>query len=469
MKSKFISKLFSLSLLIILILGLYPLDYANGQQSDLPIYIIQTGDTLSTIALRFNISTDDLISTNNIENPNLVGVGDRLLIPGLEGISGILTTQTISLGTTLLSQIRKYQLKNDVLTQLNKYTSPLELFAGQEMLIPIQEGALPLTEISPIQVGMSFLENSIQNNTSPWVIQQLNDISGTWDVLPNEHLFYSETEEVTLPNALIKQVDVNSLPLVQGETVEIILNTTEPAVINASINGKNFTFFSDDGDKYVSLLGISAVTEPGAYQFQLNAISEGGSTYNLNQWIILSEGPYTNDPEIYVDPIYVDPVVISEEELMFDQIISTATSTKYWEGRFQAPIADPTCIVGYFGNRRSYNDGALLYYHTGIDFNVCIEPNLYILAPARGIVVAAEEMTIRGNAIIIDHGWGVYTGYWHLSQFQVEVGDMVEPGQIIGIVGDTGRSAGPHLHFEMIVNGTAVNPLTWLNKTFPSQ
>ncbi|MCJ7695219.1 MAG: M23 family metallopeptidase, partial [Anaerolineaceae bacterium] len=374
------------------------------------------------------------------------------------------------LGTTLLNQNRKYQLKNDVLIKLNKYTSPLELFAGLEMIVPIKEDSLPLTETPPIQLGMSLLELSIQNNTSPWGLQQLNDISGTWDVNPNEHLYFGKSEqEVTTTFALIKSVNVNSLPLIQGETVEMVVNTVEPAAINASINGKNLYFFSEEANTYVSLLGISAVAEPGAYQLQLDATSESGSTYSLNQWLLLSEGPYTNDPEIYVGAKYVDPIVISEEELIFDQLVAQASSTRYWNGRFQAPIADPTCIVGYFGNRRSYNDGALLYYHTGIDFNVCIEPNLYILAPARGIVVAAEEMIIRGNAIIIDHGWGVYTGYWHLSQFQVEVGDIVEPGQTIGIVGNTGRSAGPHLHFEMIVSGAAVNPLTWLNKTFPSQ
>ncbi|MCD6322650.1 MAG: M23 family metallopeptidase, partial [Clostridiales bacterium] len=117
------------------------------------------------------------------------------------------------------------------------------------------------------------------------------------------------------------------------------------------------------------------------------------------------------------------------------------------------------------GNRRSYNDGALLYYHTGIDYGVCADLNIY--ATAKGIVVYADESIIRGNTIIIDHGWGVYTVYCHLSEFHATVGDKVEQGQLIALIGSTGRATGPHLHFEIRVNGTAVNPLTWLGKTFP--
>jgi murein DD-endopeptidase MepM/ murein hydrolase activator NlpD len=83
------------------------------------------------------------------------------------------------------------------------------------------------------------------------------------------------------------------------------------------------------------------------------------------------------------------------------------------------------------------------------------------------MVVFADETVIRGNAVVIDHGWGVFSGYWHLAEINVNTGDLLEPGDLIGMVGNTGRSAGPHLHFEMIVNGTAVNPLDWLTKVYP--
>ncbi len=93
--------------------------------------------------------------------------------------------------------------------------------------------------------------------------------------------------------------------------------------------------------------------------------------------------------------------------------------------------------------------------------------NLNIYAPASGVVIVAQELPVKGNAIFIDHGWGVYSGFAHLSSFNVQVGDYVQAGDIIGQIGDTGRSAGPHLHFEINIGDTPVNPLTWLDELFP--
>jgi murein DD-endopeptidase MepM/ murein hydrolase activator NlpD len=103
--------------------------------------------------------------------------------------------------------------------------------------------------------------------------------------------------------------------------------------------------------------------------------------------------------------------------------------------------------------------------HTGIDF--CGGEGLPIFAPAAGRVVFAAPLTVRGNATIIDHGWGVYSGFWHQSEIQVNVGDVVEQGQVIGLVGGTGRSTGPHQHWEVWVNGVQVDPLNWLNQAYP--
>ena len=87
------------------------------------------------------------------------------------------------------------------------------------------------------------------------------------------------------------------------------------------------------------------------------------------------------------------------------------------------------------------------------------------LAP--GVVVFAGWMDVRGNATMIDHGWGVYSAYLHQSEFKVKVGDKVETGQVIGLVGGTGRAGGPHLHFEILVGDVPVNPLDWLQQAYP--
>jgi murein DD-endopeptidase MepM/ murein hydrolase activator NlpD len=74
---------------------------------------------------------------------------------------------------------------------------------------------------------------------------------------------------------------------------------------------------------------------------------------------------------------------------------------------------------------------------------------------------------VRGNATLIDHGWGVYSGYWHQSVIQVKGGDQVDTGQVIGFNGATGRVTGPHLHWELWVGGVQVDPLQWTEVPFP--
>jgi murein DD-endopeptidase MepM/ murein hydrolase activator NlpD len=299
-------------------------------------------------------------------------------------------------------------------------------------------------------------------------VKDQNNLLETWLLIPNDQLISLAKENSSLMGKpLVQDLSISPLTLVQGETVKIIIHTNQAVEINALLDNTPISFFNETENEYIALHGVHAMQEPGVYPLHLAINPQFGSEYQIDQLILITEGEYSQDPEIYVDDIYVDPETIRLDEEELNAIVSVITPIKYWDGLFSSPIADPSCIVGYFGNRRSYNDGALLYYHTGVDFSVCIAENLYAYAPAKGKVVFANETVIRGNAVIIDHGWGVFSGYWHLAEINVNAGDLLEPGDLIGMIGNTGRSAGPHLHFEMIVNGSAVNPLDWLNKVYP--
>jgi len=146
-----------------------------------------------------------------------------------------------------------------------------------------------------------------------------------------------------------------------------------------------------------------------------------------------------------------------------------ASPTKIWNGVFTSPAVYPNEFTSRYGTRRTYygtgTDLTIKGFHTGLDF--AGGEGLQIFAPAPGRVVFAAPLTVRGNAIIIDHGWGVYSGFWHQSQLMVNVGDVVEQGQVVGLVGGTGRVTGAHLHWEVWVNGVQVNPLDWLNQAYP--
>ncbi len=114
-----------------------------------------------------------------------------------------------------------------------------------------------------------------------------------------------------------------------------------------------------------------------------------------------------------------------------------------------------------FGSREDpINGGA--EYHTGID--ISLDPGQPVYATAAGTVEAASWNGAYGRMIVIDHGYGLQTRYAHLSGFAVSAGDHVERGRVIGYVGSSGRTTGPHLHYELLVNGQLMDPLRLLWK-----
>jgi murein DD-endopeptidase MepM/ murein hydrolase activator NlpD len=135
-----------------------------------------------------------------------------------------------------------------------------------------------------------------------------------------------------------------------------------------------------------------------------------------------------------------------------------------WEGTFGLPIASNR-VTSPFGTRRSYNNGPVGGFHTGTDFGAGNGTPIY--APAAGRVALAEELVVRGNSVLIDHGLGVFSGYWHQSDLAVQEGQTVQPGDPIGYVGDTGLVTGNHLHWEMRVGGIAVDPMQWTEMAVP--
>jgi murein DD-endopeptidase MepM/ murein hydrolase activator NlpD len=112
-----------------------------------------------------------------------------------------------------------------------------------------------------------------------------------------------------------------------------------------------------------------------------------------------------------------------------------------------------------FGNRADPFTGQR-DFHPGIDISTPIGTR--VAAPADGLVVSCAEKGAYGNTIIVDHGFGIVTRYGHLSGFNVKPGQQVRRGDVIGFVGSTGRSTGPHLHYEVWVRDQAQNPIHYI-------
>ena len=278
--------------------------------------------------------------------------------------------------------------------------------------------------------------------------------------------FFTETLPKPLPPpgfSGLSDITINPLPILQGEALEVGISSTTGTTFSGFFNDKPLYFFSDDGEQYYSFHGIHAQTEPGVYTLRITATESDGSETSFEQLVLLADVDYGSEYVYVSDGLNEDD--IAEENAYLSSVLNGPSSDRYWNGKFYYPVDEP-CFGSLFGLERNYNDGALYFYHTGLDFPVCA-PNLNVYAPNAGKVILAEELYIKGNAVIIDHGWGVYSSFAHLSEINVQVGDFVEPGDIVGLIGDTGRSAGPHLHFEINIGDIPVNPLTWLTEEYP--
>ncbi len=129
-----------------------------------PTYTIQSGDTLGVIAAKFGVSIDEIIKVNNIENPNILSAGQQIIIPGLEGVTGNLTAETIPLGASLTSLSVQHQFPISMLTKLNKVTSPEEVYAGSSLILPVSEQAA-LRNVKILKSGESLLETAAKIKT----------------------------------------------------------------------------------------------------------------------------------------------------------------------------------------------------------------------------------------------------------------------------------------------------------------
>lgn len=150
------------------------------------------------------------------------------------------------------------------------------------------------------------------------------------------------------------------------------------------------------------------------------------------------------------------------------QAYATFSPALLWQGVWQWPLKVAWSQTTDFAQRRVYN-GKLdtLYYHGGIDMapdSGVPGANAYTAAP--GKVIFTGELQARGNTVVVDHGLGITSYYFHLSQINVQVGQMLENGAVVGLVGSTGRSTGAHLHWEVRVNGIITDPRNFLNQDF---
>jgi murein DD-endopeptidase MepM/ murein hydrolase activator NlpD len=189
--------------------------------------------------------------------------------------------------------------------------------------------------------------------------------------------------------------------------------------------------------KAVELVGTLDVLEPGYPERQLQVASK------------------------YIKPPKSVKAQMAEDRAAFATAFSQPFASPLFPRNFAWPR--PNHITAPFGDRRSFN-GKLQSQHFGTDLDG--ETGDSILAANDGEVVMTRECYSSGNTVILHHGGGLYTTYFHMSHFDVKPGQRVQQGQKLGLVGKTGRVTGPHLHWGVKVDGLWVDGLTLLKLDF---
>jgi murein DD-endopeptidase MepM/ murein hydrolase activator NlpD len=463
MKHSFLSHL--LRVISVAALAALALPHPTAAQSSGLTYTVRSGDYLSSIAADFHTTVTRLLLANNIPDPNVLSAGTVLVIPGFEDVQGEAIPVTLPAFETVQTFNQRTRVPDALMNRINFITSPEALYAGQIYYV-IYKDEVPQTEI-PLTAGMTDLELAVRQNVNPWLPAVFNDLAATWDLLPNSILFLPADQSPTANTAIpaLSSLNVSPTPLKQGKTTEVRATGFGSTTLSGTLGDYSLNFFPASDGSLVALQGIERMLDPGLMPLVITLTNPDGSSYTTQTTLRLRQTDYGVDVPLEVKDEYIDPAVTVPEAEHLRELTTPAPAERQWSS-FVAPDPYPDLLTSTFGRLRSFNGSAYIYYHGGLDFVGSPMDPAY--AAANGTVVFAGELAVRGNAVIISHGWGVYSGYAHLSEIDVAVGDYVEAGRKIGMVGATGRVSGPHLHFEVYVGGVLVDPSDWLNNYYNS-
>lgn len=254
----------------------------------------------------------------------------------------------------------------------------------------------------------------------------------------------------------------------EGEVIGVHLHQPEagrrPVSVEGSLDGRPVRFVRRGEDWF----GVASapIGASGPATLELRFALGPDSTVMRETTVPVGERSFPAT-RLSVDPRYSSPaeeslVRIREERKLVMAVLARVSDDWLPRGGFRHPRA--TRVTSPFGQRRIFND-ELRSRHTGVDF--AGPTGAPVRAAARGRVALAEDLYYAGNAVYVDHGLGLYTGYFHLSEIAVGEGDTVRSGELIGRVGATGRVTGPHLHWSAWVHGEPLDARSLLELDVP--
>jgi murein DD-endopeptidase MepM/ murein hydrolase activator NlpD len=268
-------------------------------------------------------------------------------------------------------------------------------------------------------------------------------------------------------HASAPRLTVHALPThpVNGGPVLFQVSTTAKLEsLTGTWLGHSLIFTLDPhGKTWSALAGVSIETAPGSYALELTGdlASKTGSSAKatLSRKFSVARAKYPKiKVNLSVEKKFTEPSLEQQEQIaegvkVKEEYLNRVSPAREWDGKFTAP-AD-AAISDVFGSQRIFN-GKAQRPHFGLDFRV--PAGTQVAAMNQGTVLLARFLYFEGNCVVIDHGQGLLTLYFHLSEFKVKEGETVKRGQEIGLSGGTGRATGPHLHVAVRWQGTYLDP-----------
>lgn len=270
----------------------------------------------------------------------------------------------------------------------------------------------------------------------------------------------AERKDATTSSPILVETRARSLQ--PGELVLYTI-TVPPGGTDVTVAAFEHTVgaIRGEGDTWLALVGIDLTTKPGTFPTTVTATLPTGKTSTTKPLTVAPKQFPTR--RLTVNPAMVNPPPTALDRIKRDterinQAYRSPAMEALWSGPFARPVLD--VANSRFGSRSVFNN-TRSSPHTGADFSS--PAGTPIKAPNRGRVRLAEDLYFSGNTVILDHGLGLFSLFAHLSAFKVQEGDTVATGDIVGLVGATGRVTGPHLHWAVRATGARIDPLSLLS------
>lgn len=217
--------------------------------------------------------------------------------------------------------------------------------------------------------------------------------------------------------------------------------------------------------RYSALVGVEYGTTPGPVELVVK-LKVGDQLAERKAAVTVKAGVFPSE-KLHVPPKTVFPSArdmkqIARDRVMLARAYATKTLNRYWDPPAVLPIESE--VTSVFGSSRVYN-GKKQNVHLGTDLRAPI--GTPIVAPMSGLVAVAHSLFYTGYTVILDHGYGLFTIYGHMSKLKVKEGDAVKKGQALGLSGMTGRASGPHLHWGVNLHGTKIDPMVLVQALGP--